>query len=46
MEQLPNITSSQEGNFDAILSGVEVGTVWNDWQQTWSGRPNNYKTIR
>ena len=39
MEQLPSITSSQEGNFDAILAGVEVGTVWNDWQQTWAGRP-------
>ena len=39
MEQLPNITSSQEGNFDAILAGVEVGTVWNDWQQTWAGAP-------
>ena len=39
MEQLPNIISSQEGNFDAILAGVEVGTVWNDWQQTWAGAP-------
>ena len=39
MEQLPSITTSQEGNFDAVLAGVEVGTVWNDWQQTWSGVP-------
>ena len=39
MEQLPSITTSQEGNFDAILAGVEVGTVWNDWQQTWAGVP-------
>jgi hypothetical protein len=39
MEQLPSITSSQEGNFDAVLAGVEVGTVWNDWQQTWAGIP-------
>ena len=39
MEQLPSITSSQEGNFDAVLAGVEVGTVWNDWQQTWAGVP-------
>ena len=39
MEQLPSITSSQEGSFDAILAGVEVGTVWNDWQQTWAGTP-------
>ena len=40
MEVLPNITTSQEGNFDAVLAGVEVGTVWNDWQQTWAGVPN------
>jgi hypothetical protein len=40
MEQLPSITSSQEGNFDAVLAGVEVGTVWNDWQQTWVGVPS------
>ncbi len=40
MEQLPSITSSQEGNFDAVLAGVEVGTVWNDWQQTWAGVPS------
>ena len=39
LEQLPSVTSSQEGNFDAILAGVEVGTVWNDWQQTWAGTP-------
>ncbi len=39
MEQLPSITSSQEGSFDAVLAGVELGTVWNDWQQTWSGTP-------
>ena len=39
MEQLPSITSNNEGNFDAVLAGVEVGTVWNDWQQTWSGTP-------
>ena len=39
MEQLPNITTSAEGNFDAVLAGVEVGTVWNDWQQTWAGEP-------
>ena len=39
MEQLPSITTSQEGNFDAVLAGVEVGTVWNDWQQTWAGVP-------
>ena len=40
MEVLPSITTSQEGNFDAVLAGVEVGTVWNDWQQTWAGVPN------
>ena len=40
MEVLPTITSSQEGNFDAVLAGVEVGTVWNDWQQTWAGVPS------
>ena len=39
MEQLPSITTNNEGNFDAILAGVELGTVWNDWQQTWSGTP-------
>ena len=39
MEQLPSITTEQEGNFDAVLAGVRVGTVWNDWQQTWSGTP-------
>ena len=40
MEILPTITSSQEGNFDAVLAGVELGTVWNDWQQTWAGVPS------
>lgn len=39
LEQLPSITTSAEGNFDAILAGVEVGTVWNDWQTTWVGEP-------
>ena len=39
MEQLPSITTEQEGNFDAVLAGVRVGTVWNDWQQTWAGVP-------
>ena len=39
LEQLPSVTTSAEGNFDAILAGVEVGTVWNDWQTTWVGTP-------
>ena len=39
MEQLPSITSNNEGNFDAVLAGVTLGTVWNDWQQSWAGTP-------
>ena len=39
METLPSITSNNEGNYDAILAGNQAGTVWNDWQHTWAGRP-------
>ena len=44
MENLPSITSNNEGNFDAVLAGNTLGTVWNDWQQTWSGRPIETRT--
>ena len=41
-EALPNISTSSEGNFDAIVAGLPngVGTVWNEWQQTWAGEPD------
>ena len=46
MEQLPSITTEQEGNFDAVVAGVgnSMGTVWNSWQTTWSGTPSTVST--
>lgn len=43
---LPAITTSAEGNFDAVVAGLPngVGTVWNEWQQTWAGTPETTHT--
>ena len=36
---LPDVVNNVEGNYLAVKnSGIE-GTVWNDWQTTWSGVP-------
>jgi len=43
---LPAIRVNREGNFDTVLAGNanSLGTVWNNWQTTWVGQPNNSGT--
>ena len=36
---LPEVRINREGNFDAVLQGNDLGTVWNNWQQSWVGEP-------
>jgi len=36
---LPEVRINREGNFDAVLAGNDIGTVWNNWQQSWVGEP-------
>ena len=38
-EVAPEIVINVEGNFDAVLNANKnhLGTVWNSWQETWSG---------
>ena len=42
----PEVTTSREGNFDAVIAGLPngTGTVWNEWQQTWAGTPETTST--
>jgi hypothetical protein len=50
-ERLPEIISNQTGQFDTLaanISGSNVldnpfGTVWNQWQDFWSGRPRDVR---
>ena len=39
-EVAPEIVINVEGNFDAVLNANKnhLGTVWNSWQETWSGK--------
>ena len=37
-EKVPAIVTNQEGNFDQIAAGATIGTVWNAWENNWSGR--------
>ena len=45
--RLPDLVVNQEGSYDTLvknlnnpsLSSVELGTVWNSWQDTWVGNP-------
>ena len=46
-ERAPELVVNRTGGFDTLvqnlgnpnLSSVEIGTVWNDWQEFWSGTP-------
>ena len=46
-ERSPELVINNTGGFDTLVSGlgnsalagVEIGTVWNEWQDTWSGQP-------
>ena len=39
-EVAPELVINVEGNFDAVVNANrnQLGTVWNAWQDTWSGR--------
>ena len=39
-EIAPELVINVEGNFDAVVNANrnQLGTVWNSWQDTWSGR--------
>jgi hypothetical protein len=46
-ERAPDLVINQNGSFDTLvqnlgnpnLQSVEIGTIWNDWQDFWTGRP-------
>ena len=38
-DTLPEVRINREGNFDAVLAGNDIGTVWNNWQTSWVGEP-------
>ena len=40
-EQLPEVRINREGNFDAVMAenANALGTVWNEWQTSWAGKP-------
>jgi len=48
-ERAPELVINNVGGFDTLvsglgnsaLSGVEIGTVWNDWQDFWTGAPRD-----
>src|SRR6056300_49662 len=48
-ERAPELIINNVGGFDTLvsnlgnsaLSGVEIGTVWNDWQDFWTGAPRD-----
>ncbi len=45
----PELVINNTGAFDSLVSGlnsnalqgIEIGTVWNDWQDNWSGAPRD-----
>lgn len=45
-EVAPELVINVEGNFDAVVNANrnQLGTVWNAWQDTWSGRINTTRT--
>ena len=45
-DQLPEVRINREGNFDALVSENKnaMGTVWNEWQTTWAGKPETVAT--
>jgi hypothetical protein len=48
-ERAPELTINNVGAFDTLasnlgneaLNGFEIGTVWNDWQDFWTGAPRD-----
>ena len=44
-ERAPELVINNQGGFDTLISGnpnlqsVEIGTVWNEWQDMWAGAP-------
>ena len=46
-ERAPELIINNVGGFDTLasnlgnsaLNGFEMGTIWNEWQDTWTGRP-------
>nr|BAR35436.1 VrlC protein [uncultured Mediterranean phage uvMED] len=48
-ERAPELVINNVGGFDTLVSGlgnnalngVEIGTVWNDWQDFWTGTPRD-----
>ena len=46
-ERAPDLLVNQNGAFDTMVANlgnpnlqqVEMGTVWNEWQDMWTGQP-------
>ena len=47
-EIAPDLIINVEGNFDAVLTANQnaIGTVWNAWETTWSGRVREFTERR
>jgi len=51
-ERVPELVVNQQGMFDTMaanlgnpnLESIEIGTVWNEWQDNWVGRPTEQTT--
>ena len=51
-ERAPELVINNQGGFDtlvsglgnAALNGVEIGTIWNDWQDFWTGTPRDVRS--
>ena len=51
-ERAPELVVNNVGGFDTLVSnlgnsalnGFEIGTVWNEWQDNWTGRPVDITT--
>ena len=51
-ERAPELVINNQGGFDTLISGnpglesVEIGTVWNEWQDMWAGAPRRSEERR
>ena len=51
-ERAPELVVNNVGGFDTLVSnlgnealnGFEIGTIWNEWQDNWAGRPIDIAT--
>src|SRR5210317_439673 len=51
-ERAPELVINNVGGFDTLVSnlgnsalqGFEIGTIWNEWQDNWTGRPIDIAT--